>query len=102
MKELLEYLVKNIVSKPEQVVVDELKEGSEVSLNLSVDPSDMGVVIGKMGQNIKAIRKLLTVRAIADNVKLNLNLVEPESKESDDKKQESTPIKSGSKDTKKD
>lgn len=36
----------------------------------------MGIVIGRSGQTIKAIRKLLTVRAMADNVRVNLMLNE--------------------------
>ena len=38
----------------------------------------MGLVIGKGGQTIHAIRKILTVRAIAENVRVNLQLNEPE------------------------
>lgn len=77
MKDLVEYIVKNIVSKPEAVTVEENTSDTEVTLSLTVDPSDMGVVIGKGGQMIKALRKLLTVRAMADGVRVNLQLVEP-------------------------
>ncbi len=78
MKDLLEYIVKNIVSKPEAVSIDESREDGNVSLTLVVSPDDMGLVIGKGGQTIHAIRKLLTVRAIAENVRVNLQLNEPE------------------------
>lgn len=79
MKDLVEYIAKNIVSSPQAVVVEEKETEPEViELTLSVDPKDMGMVIGKGGQMIKAIRKLLTVRAMADNVRVNLQLVEPE------------------------
>lgn len=77
MKELLEYIVKNLVSKPESIKIDEQKSNGDVTLNLTVDPSDMGLIIGKGGQTIRAIRKLLTVRAIAENVRVNLQLSEP-------------------------
>lgn len=77
MKDLLNYIVTSIVSKPEEVHIDEFIEAGTVNLNLSVDPSDMGLVIGKNGQTIRSIRKLLTVRAIAENVRVNLQLVEP-------------------------
>ncbi|MDO8573529.1 MAG: KH domain-containing protein [Candidatus Daviesbacteria bacterium] len=77
MKDLLSFIVKNIVTKPEAVLIDEqIKEGS-VNLLLTVDPSDMGIIIGKGGQTIRAIRKLLTVRAIAENLRINLQLSEP-------------------------
>lgn len=81
MKDLLNYIVTNIVSKPEAVHIDEFIEDGVVNLNLSVDPADMGLVIGKSGQTIRSIRKLLTVRAIAENVRVNLQLVEPAASE---------------------
>lgn len=80
MKDLLEYIVKNLVSKPDAVATRELRDNGNVNLTLSVNPSDMGLVIGKGGQTIRAIRKLLTVRAIAENVRVNLQLIEPEVK----------------------
>ncbi|MBI2334597.1 KH domain-containing protein [Candidatus Daviesbacteria bacterium] len=77
MKDLLEYIVTNLVSKPEEVKIDEQKQDGDINLNLTVDPSDMGLVIGKGGGTIRAIRKLLTVRAIAEGVRVNLQLAEP-------------------------
>ncbi|OGE15402.1 hypothetical protein A2111_02680, partial [Candidatus Daviesbacteria bacterium GWA1_38_6] len=78
MKDLLEYIVKNLVSIPDAVSIDENIANGEVNLMLTVDPSDMGLIIGKGGQTIHAIRKILTVRAIAENVRINLQLSEPE------------------------
>ena len=77
MKDLLDFIVKNLVTKPEAVLIEEQKEEGNITLNLTVDPSDMGLIIGKNGQTIRAIRKLLTVRAIAENVRVNLQLTEP-------------------------
>lgn len=78
MKDLVEYIVKGIVSNPEAVAVDEQNSGGEVLLLLSVDTKDMGIVIGRAGQTIKAIRKLLAVRAMAEGVRVNLQISEPE------------------------
>lgn len=78
MKDLLNFIVTSLVTKPEAVSIDEQKDNGNVNLILSVDPQDMGLIIGKSGQTIRAIRKLLTVRAIAENVRVNLQLVEPE------------------------
>lgn len=86
MKELLDFIVKSLVTKPEAIQIDEQTDDGNVNLNLTVDLSDMGLIIGKNGQTIRAIRKLLTVRAIAENVRVNLTLVEPEGS---DKNQES-------------
>ena len=77
MKDLLEFIITNLVSKPDAISIDEKSEDGNVDLILTVDPTDMGLIIGKIGQTIRAIRKLLTVRAIAENVRVNLQLVEP-------------------------
>ena len=77
MKDLLNFIVTSLVTKPEAVAIDEQKEDGNVALNLTVDHTDMGIIIGKNGQTIRAIRKLLTVRAIAENVRVNLQLAEP-------------------------
>lgn len=77
MKDLVEYIVKGIVSKPEAVQLAEENQNGEVKFTLTVDPIDMGVVIGKSGQTIKAIRKLLAVRAMAENRRVYLQIAEP-------------------------
>ncbi len=76
MKDLLEYIVKSLVSKPEAVVIEESLQDNVVDLSLTVDPTDMGLIIGKSGQTIKSIRKLLITRAMAEQLKVNLNLQE--------------------------
>ena len=77
MKDLLSFIVTSIVTKPDAILIDEQKDNGNINLTLTVDPSDMGLVIGKNGQTIRSIRKLLAVRAIAENVRVNLQLVEP-------------------------
>lgn len=77
MKDLLSYIVTSLVTKPEKVLIDEQISGTDITYTLTVDPSDMGLVIGKGGQTIRSIRKLLTVRAIAEQVRVNLQLSEP-------------------------
>ena len=89
MKELIEFIVKNLVTNPEGVIVEEERNNGEVNLILTVDPQDMGIVIGKNGQTIKAIRRLITVRAIAENVKVNLRLNEVNDGKESDESQES-------------
>lgn len=79
MKDLLHYIVTSLVSNPEAIRIDENRDDSEILLTLTVDPADMGVIIGKQGQTIRAIRKLLTVRAMAEKVRINLQLSEPDS-----------------------
>lgn len=76
MKDIVEYIVKQFASNPEGVEVTEETQDGFVRVVLKVDPSDMGLTIGKSGQTIKAIRRLLTVKAISDNVRVNLELID--------------------------
>ncbi len=78
MNDLLAYIVTGLVTKPDAVSIEQQTDGGNVNLTLTVDPADMGLVIGKNGATIRAIRKLLTVRAIAENVRVNLQLNEPQ------------------------
>ena len=76
MKDLVLYLVKQIVSHPDEVAVEELGEEGNIDLVLSLNPEDYGMVIGKKGQTIKALRKILIVRAMHEGVRINLRLAE--------------------------
>lgn len=78
MRDLLEYIVKNLASKPEAVEIGEETADDTINFNLKVDQADMGIVIGKSGQTIKAIRRLLVTRAMSENLhqRVNVTLVE--------------------------
>lgn len=80
MKDLLDYIVKNLVSNPDKVKIIEEMGEEELNLNLTVAADDMGIIIGKSGQTIRAIRKLLVARAMAENshLRVNLNLQDAE------------------------
>lgn len=80
MKDLLNYIVTSLVTNPDAVVIDEQMQEGNLDLILTVDPVDMGLIIGKGGQTIRSIRKLLTARAIAENVRVNLQLNDPNPK----------------------
>jgi|TARA_B100002003_G_C13693194_1_gene349193 predicted RNA-binding protein YlqC (UPF0109 family) len=73
MKELVEYIAKSIVDKPEDVSVDE-GYGDGVVLTLHVAPDDMGKVIGRQGRIASAIRALLKVAAIKQGARVILNI----------------------------
>lgn len=84
MKDLVEYIAKEIVNNPDDVMVEEYTgEDNSVNLTLSVNPEDMGLVIGKNGQTIKSIRKLIIVRAMAENQRVSLSLKEPAANENE-------------------
>ena len=57
MKELIEVIAKSLVDHPSEVVVTETVSGDDLLLELKVDPSDMGKVIGRQGRIAKAILK---------------------------------------------
>ena len=78
MKDIVEFIVKQFVSNPDAVEVTEENQDGYLNILLKVAPEDMGLTIGKSGQTIKAIRRLLTIKAIAENVRVNLELVDSE------------------------
>lgn len=76
MKQLLEYIVPNIVNHPEDVIISETEEGGVIDLSIKVNPEDMGRVIGKSGKVIKAIRQIGRIIAIKRGVRVNIDLVD--------------------------
>ena len=58
-KEIVEYIVKALVEKPELVRIVEKRIESRVLLEINVDESDLGKVIGKSGRTIKSIRSIV-------------------------------------------
>jgi uncharacterized protein len=80
MKEFIEYIVKNIVDHPDKVLINEIGGTHILTIELSVDKSDLGKVIGKKGNTINAIRTLLISIASRDGIKANLEIIEEEKK----------------------
>lgn len=77
-KEFVEMVAKALVEKPEAVVVKRSIDEMGVLLELTVDKSDMGVIIGKDGRTAKALRTLLRVLGAKNDARVNLKIVEPE------------------------
>jgi len=76
MKNLLEFILNHLVEHPEDVEVTEESNDLGVLLNVKVNPEDMGRVIGKQGRIIKAIRKIVQVKAAMDNQRVRVELIE--------------------------
>ncbi len=76
MKQLLEYIVPNIVNHPEDVVINETEENGVINLAIKVNPEDMGRVIGKSGKVIKAIRQIGRIIAIKKGVRVNIDVLD--------------------------
>ena len=59
MLELVRFIAMSLVDKPEAVDVREIENEEDVTIELRVDPDDMGKVIGKQGRIAKAIRTVV-------------------------------------------
>lgn len=77
-QEFLEFLVKSIVDNPSDVKVERKVDELGVLLELSVNPKDMGQVVGRQGATAKAIRSLLRIVGVKNNARVNLKIMEPE------------------------
>lgn len=76
--EFVEYVVKAIVDHPEDVNVERTVDEMGVLLTLKINPADMGYVIGRSGQNARALRTLLRIVGARNNARVNLKIYEPE------------------------
>jgi len=75
MKELVEYIARSVVTKPDEVVVTEERSESGVLLKLQVNQEDMGRVIGKQGRVVQAMRTLLRVMAVKEGTRVELVVI---------------------------
>src|SRR5687767_4206468 len=76
MKQLLEYIIPNIVNHPEEVEITESTDNGNVNLTIKVNSEDTGRVIGKAGKVIKAIRQIARVIAIKQGVRVNIDVLD--------------------------
>lgn len=74
----VEMVVKAIVEHPDDVKTERTIDEMGVLIKLSVNPEDMGKIIGKDGRTAKAIRTLLRVIGAKNNARVNLKIIEPE------------------------
>lgn len=76
MKELVEFIVSSLVDHPEKVTVTEVDSDKATVLELRVDSSDLGKVIGKQGRTARAVRTLLNAASIKSGKKVVLEILE--------------------------
>jgi len=77
-KVFLEYVVKALVDNPNDIKIDRTVDEMGVLISLTVNPADMGKIIGRMGNTAKAIRTLLRIIGMKNNARVNLKINEPE------------------------
>jgi len=84
MKEFVAYIVKNLVDNPDKVKINEIGGSHTLIIELSVEKSDIGKIIGKRGKTINAIRTLLMSVASRNNIRVNLEIIEEDSEASEE------------------
>ena len=73
----LDFIIKALVEKPEEVKITRTVDEMGVLMTLDVSPGDMGKIIGREGNTAKAIRTLLRVVGMKNNARVNLKINEP-------------------------
>jgi uncharacterized protein len=76
MAELLEYLARRLVDKPDAVRVEEVDEGDTLVLRLYVDEEDLGKVIGRQGRIARALRTVVRAGSAREQRRVQLEIVD--------------------------
>ncbi len=76
MDEFLRYVVQQLVEYPDEAILSHREEAGKISFQLSVRKSDVGVLIGKQGHTINAIRELLHAAAEKQGKKVSLEILD--------------------------
>lgn len=75
-QQFVEFVVKSLVSKPDNVSVTRRIDEKGVLLELTVDPEDLGRVIGKRGATAQSVRTLLRALGTKNDARYNLKIVD--------------------------
>ena len=77
MEDLLEYLARSLVDKPEEVSVDGFdEEDGTIVLELHVADDDTGKVIGRGGRTVAALRTVMKAAAVRDGQRVLVDVVD--------------------------
>ena len=87
-QQFVEYIVKSLVEHPDDVIVDRIVDEKGVLLTLTVNPEDLGRVIGRRGVTAQSLRTLLRALGTKNSARYNLKIV------NNDNPEESTVISS--------
>ena len=75
MKDLLIYIVSNLVDNPDAITVDEIENDGETTLELRVAKEDMGKVIGRQGRIAKEIRTIIRSAANRMDKRVSVEII---------------------------
>ena len=76
MEEMLKTIVKYLVDNPDAIEITKRQEERSTTLELRVDPADMGKIIGRQGKMAKAIRTLMKAYATKEGTKINVDIMD--------------------------
>lgn len=76
MHSFVEYVVKGLVDRPEEVTVTPVEKDGFTVYELRLNPRDIGKVIGREGNTINAIRSLLQVGSAKSGLRCSLEIIE--------------------------
>jgi len=74
-QQFVEYIVKSLVGNPDDVIVERIIDEKGVLLSLTVNPDDLGRVIGKRGATAQSLRTLLRALGTKNDARYNLKIV---------------------------
>jgi len=75
MQDVLNFILKNLTTVPDDVKIEETNEEDTTNYIITVNPADVGRIIGKEGKVIKAIRTIMRVIAIQRGVHVRVSVV---------------------------
>lgn len=75
MQDILQFILKNITTVPDDIKIDVQEEEGTSNYIITVNPADVGRIIGKEGKVIKAIRTIMRVIAIQKGVHIRISVV---------------------------
>ncbi|MBA3650131.1 MAG: KH domain-containing protein [Chthoniobacterales bacterium] len=76
MRQFLEFIIRQLVEFPDEVMISEVENGRMTVFRLAMRQTDVGRIIGRNGQTIRAIRALLSSAASRHGQKATLDIVE--------------------------
>jgi len=76
LRELVDYLARGLVDRPEEVEVEEIAEPDALVFELKVAEEDLGKVIGKQGRTAKALRTILSAASAKTRRRVILEILE--------------------------
>jgi len=76
LRERVEYMVKALVDEPQEVQVNQNREGDCLRLEIRVHPEDLGKVIGRKGRTVRALRMVAGAMATRLKTRVQLEIVE--------------------------